>query len=127
MVKKVFIVDDEQSIRKILESAFKKAGYETASAESGEKALEILDKEKIQVIFLDLKLPGMNGIELCRMIKKNNPVACIFAMTGFSSIFDLTECRDAGFEDYFIKPIDLGVFIKTAEMAFEKLARWKKK
>lgn len=127
MVKKILIVDDESSIRKILETAFKKAGFSTVTAASGEEALEILENDKMQVMFLDLKLPGIDGIELCRRIKKNNPIACVFAMTGYSSLFDLAECRDAGFEDYFIKPIDLKVFIKTAETAFEKLSRWKSK
>jgi DNA-binding response OmpR family regulator len=78
-------------------------------------------------MFLDLKLPGMNGIELCRRIRKNNPIACIYSMTGFSSLFELADCRDAGFDDYFLKPIDLSIFMKTAEDAFEKISRWKKK
>jgi hypothetical protein len=48
-------------------------------------------------------------------------------MTGYTSLFELTDCRDAGFDDYFIKPIELDLFIKTAENAFIKLDRWKKK
>ena len=127
MVKKVLIVDDEKAICKLLEKALKKVDVETVSANSAEEALEILEKEKILVMFIDLKLPGMNGIELCRIIKKSNPIACAYAMTGFSSLFDLADCREAGFEDYFIKPLDIKVFIKTAETAIEKLDRWKKK
>lgn len=125
MDKKILIVDDEISIRRMLEKAFQRAGFTPVLAESGEEALEILAKESINVMFFDLKLPGMNGIELCRRAKKENPVACIFSMTGYSSIFELAECRDAGFEDYFIKPIDISVFIKTAENAHEKISRWK--
>ena len=128
MDKKILVVDGELSIRKFLEKAFKKGGYVPLLAESGEEALEILEKENnVNVMFLDLKLPGMNGIELCRKIKKENPIACIYSMTGYSSVFELTECRDAGFEDYFHKPIDLETFLKTAENAFAKLERWKKK
>ncbi|MCD6307970.1 MAG: response regulator [Candidatus Latescibacteria bacterium] len=125
--KQVLIVDDEQSIRTLLDKAFTKDGYDVVLASSAEEALDLLDDHPIQVMFLDLKLPGMNGIELCRRIKKDNPIACIFAMTGYSSLFDLADCRDAGFDDYFLKPLDIAVFLKTARESFEKIARWKKK
>lgn len=127
MDKKILVVDDEKSIRKLLETAFTKAGYTVVLADSAENALEILAQDPIQVMFLDLKLPGMNGIELCRRIRKDNPIACIYSMTGFSSLFELADCRDAGFDDYFLKPIDMSIFMKTAEDAFEKIYRWKKK
>ena len=127
MKKQVLIVDDEQSIRTLLDKAFTKDGYDVVLASSAEEALDLLDDHPIQVMFLDLKLPGMNGIELCRRIKKDNPIACIFAMTGYSSLFDLADCRDAGFDDYFLKPLDIAVFLKTARESFEKIARWKKK
>ncbi len=127
MEKQLLIVDDEQSIRMLLEKAFGKEGYDVVSAASAEEALEILEENPIQVMFLDLKLPGMNGIELCRRIRSENPIACIYAMTGFSSLFELADCRDAGFDDYFLKPLDLAVFLKTAKEAFEKIERWKNK
>ena len=127
MDKQILIVDDEEEIRKVLETAFKKKGYTPVTAESGEKALEILAEGRINVMFLDLKLPGMNGIELCRAIRKENAIACIYAMTGYGSLFELSDSRDAGFDDYFLKPIDLKVFLSTAKDAFERLERWKKK
>ena len=125
--KKILVVDDEASIRKMLKKAFTKAGYSVVLAESAEQALENLKDDPIQVMFFDLKLPGMSGINLCRIIRKENPIACIYSMTGFNSLFELADCRDAGFDDYFLKPIDLDIFLKTAEDAFEKIARWKKK
>ena len=127
MNNKIMVVDDELSIRKLLDRFFSKKGYDIITAESGEEALEILKGENIQVMFLDLKLPGMNGIDLCRQIRKDNSIACIYAMTGFGSLFELSDCRDAGFDDYFLKPVNLEVFMKTAEDAFSKLERWKKK
>lgn len=127
MEKKVLIVDDEVSILKLLENAFEKAGFMPVLAGNAEEALAILEKDNIQVMFLDLKLPGMNGIELCSVIRKNNPIACIYSMTGYGSVFELTECRDSGFDDYFLKPINIKTFTKTADDAFKKLARWKKK
>ena len=97
------------------------------SADSAETALEILKKEHIQVMFLDLNLPEMNGVELCRRIKKDQPMSLVFAVTGYSSFFELVDCREAGFDDYFKKPVDIKILIKAATDAFEKMERWKNK
>lgn len=127
MEKKILVVDDEDVIREMLEDAFSEAGYSVVCAENGEDALGILEQNKIQVMFLDLKMPGMNGLDLCRRIREDHPVACIYAMTGYTSLFDLAECREAGFDDYFVKPIDLSLLFQAAKDAFEKLERWKKR
>ena len=125
MEKKILVVDDEQAIRKLLETAFTMAGYSVVLAENAESALELLEDKPVQVMFIDLKLPGMNGIELCKLIRKENPIACIYSMTGYSSLFELADCRDAGFDDYFLKPMDIQILLKTAEDAFERIERWK--
>jgi len=123
---KILIVDDEKAIITLMEHAFSRAGYDVRSAKSGEDALELLKQDKIQVIFSDLNMPGMNGIELCRAIRKDMPMAMIFAVTGYASLFELADCREAGFDDYFNKPVNIKTLVKTAESAFEKINRWKK-
>jgi len=125
--KKIFVVDDEEMIREMLHRAFTRAGYEVCSAGSAEQALDILKEEKIQVMFLDLKLPGMSGLDLCKKIRRDFPVAVIYAITGYASLFELADCREAGFDDYFTKPADLSVILKAAQDAFEKLHRWKRR
>lgn len=125
--KKILVVDDEVHVRDMLEQAFSKAGYTVRLAESAEETLDILKDEKIQVIFLDLKLPGMNGLKLCRKIRKEFPIAIIHAITGYASLFELADCREAGFDDYFNKPVDLKLLFKAAQDAFEKIDRWKKR
>jgi len=127
MEKKILVVDDEAPIRLLLDKVLTKAGFTVTTAESAEAAIDILGKDQIQIMFIDLKLPGMNGIELCRRIRKENPIACIYSMTGYGSLFELADYREAGFDDYFLKPIDMEVFIKTAGDAYEKLARWRKR
>jgi CheY-like chemotaxis protein len=72
-----------------------------------------------------MNLPGINGIELCQEIKKDLPMSIIHAVTGYASLFDLAECRKAGFDDYFTKPVNLKMLTKSASNAFEKLNRWK--
>jgi CheY-like chemotaxis protein len=125
--RKILVVDDEKQICDMYEQVFTKAGYEVKTAESAEEALEILRQEKYWVMFFDLNLPGMNGIDLCRKIRKNYPMAIPYAVTGYVSLFELSDCRDAGFEDYFTKPVDLSELLEAAEYAFKKLARWKER
>lgn len=124
--KKILVVDDEKAIINLLKQAFLRAGYDVRSAESAENALDILEKENIHVMFFDLNLPQMNGVELCKVVKKNMPMTVIYAITGYASLFELAECREAGFEDYFKKPVNISTLLGNAASAFEKIDRWKK-
>jgi len=125
--RKILIVDDERSIRELFQSAFVEAGYDVYLAEKGEQALQILQQNDIDLIFLDLRLFGMNGIDLCRQIKKDKPLSIIYAITGWSGLFEVAECREAGFDDYFTKPVSPEVLLRAVEEAFAKLDRWKRK
>lgn len=121
------VVDDERSIRELFQSAFIEAGYEVYLAEKGEQALQILKQNDIDLIFLDLRLFGMNGIDLCKQIKKDNPLSIIYAITGWSGLFEVAECREAGFDDYFTKPVSPEMLLRAVEEAFAKLDRWKRR
>jgi len=127
MGQRILVVDDEKAIINLLKQAFSRAGYEVRSAESAENALDILEKENIHVMFFDLNLPQMNGVELCKAVKKNMPMSVIYAITGYASLFELAECREAGFEDYFKKPVKISTLLKAVENAFEKINRWNSK
>ena len=124
--KKILVVDDEQAIQTLLKQMFTRSGYEVETASSGEDALAVLEETKIHVMFFDLNLPGLDGIDLCRKVKKQIPTAIIYAITGYASLFELAECREAGFEDYFKKPCNIDMLLKAGQSAFEKLERWKK-
>lgn len=125
--KKILIVDDEKAIITLLKQAFSRSGFDVVQADSAEQALTVLEHEDVFVVFLDLNLPGMSGIELCKHIKKDKPMAVVFAVTGYASLFELVDCREAGFEDYFKKPVDIKTLVKAANDAFEKIERWKRK
>jgi DNA-binding response OmpR family regulator len=124
---KILVVDDEASVRELLDDVFTDAGYEVMPAQDGKEALAILQIHDIDVIFLDLKLFGMNGIELCRQIRKTKPVSMIYAMTGWSALFEIDECREVGFDDYFEKPLDMDMLLLLVDQAFARLERWKKR
>lgn len=125
--RKILVVDDEPELIELYQEFITRAGYEVLSAGSAEEALGIQKTENIWVAFLDLNLPGMNGVELCRQLKRNYPIIIAYAVTGYASLFELSECREAGFDDYFTKPVNFSVLLKAAEQAFERIERWKNK
>ncbi len=126
MDKKILVVDDEEAIRHMLNTAFSRAGYTVVCAESAEAGLQVLEQDDIHVMFLDLKLPQMNGVDLCKQIRRDRPLDVIYAITGYTSLFELAGCREAGFDDYFSKPAELQTLLRAAGDAFEKLDRWRK-
>ena len=122
--KLVMVVDDEEQVREVFKTALESEGFKVVTAPTAEEALDILKMKNVNVFFLDLNLPGMNGLELCKLIRRDNPIAFIFAVTGYGSIFELVECREVGFDDYFKKPVDLGLLVEAAKESFNKLERW---
>jgi CheY-like chemotaxis protein len=122
--KEILIVDDDSVIRHLFEKAFSKAGYHVQTAESAEAALNILKQKEFYVMFLDLKLPGMTGLELCKKIKPKNPRCFIYAITAYASVFELADCLEAGFDDYFTKPADLDILFEATQNAFDQIERW---
>ena len=123
-MNKILIVDDQESIRNLFKDAFDPQKYYVLTAASAEEALDLLAKENVKVLFFDLKLPGMDGLELCKRVRKFHPIAIINAITGYNSLFELVDCRRAGFDDYFTKPLNLGTLFRATNESFAKLERW---
>jgi CheY-like chemotaxis protein len=125
--RKILVVDDEETITSLFKSLFPETLYEVHTVQDGLEALKLLEDTPVNVIFLDLKLFGMDGITLCRQIRQTNPIAIIHAITGWAVLYDLEECRSAGFDDYFVKPLDIDLILSTVQEAFKKLDRWGKR
>lgn len=121
----ILIVDDDAALLGVFERLFINEGYEVCVAGDGEAALAYIKENQVDAAFLDLMLPGMNGLDLCRAIKQNNPITCCYAVTGHKTLFELAECREAGFEDYFEKPVRVSLLLDAARNATERIARWK--
>ena len=121
--RKILVVEDEETIRLILQEAFSEGGYEVVCAEDAAEALRLLTPD-INVMFLDLKLPGeMDGIDLCKHIRRSDKTSCIYALTGHSTLYELSDCREAGFDDYFTKPAKLEMLLMAAKEGFERVER----
>ena len=99
MGKKILVVDDEETVRDLLSDTFQRAGFTVCKAADAKTALEILRTESFPIIFTDLMMPGMNGMELCRAIRQMNPISLIHAVTGLPKMFEIAACRAAGFDD----------------------------
>ena len=125
--RNVLIVDDDTMVIDVFKRGFNKAGYTVRRAVSAEEALAILDKEKYPVVFLDLKLPKMSGVELCKVIRDKYPLTILFAVTGYATQFEMDACRRAGFDDYFTKPVDLKILFRATLDAFDKVEDWQKR
>lgn len=121
MAQKILIVDDESFIRKSLANFFNHFGYETQEAETGEEALAILADDPISMIFLDLNLPGVSGIEVCRRIRETGRPAIVYAVTGYHHVYSPEDCKKSGFDDFFVKPARLDELHSAVIRGFEKL------
>lgn len=100
---RILIVDDDPQIRRVLRTAFVAQGYEILDARNGEEALEKLRDEKVDLIILDMNMPGMSGLETCRTIRASSDVSIIM-LTVRDAEADKVEALDAGADDYMTKP-----------------------
>ena len=123
--KTVLIVDDDEDVRTATQKVLQNAGFEVEMVPDAEEALALIKRADFQVFLLDLEMPGMNGLQLGRQIRRLRPLVCIYAMTAHTSLYDVVQCRDAGFDDYFPKPFDSALLIEAVEAAFSKLERWR--
>lgn len=102
--KKVLIVDDEQSIRTLLDYNLKQAGYETIMASDGKEAIEMAEAKKPDLILLDLMLPQISGIEVCKMLRSQHINIPIIMLTAKSEELDKVLGLEIGADDYMTKP-----------------------
>src|SRR5580693_6912468 len=100
---RILVIDDDPQIRRVLKTTLIAQGYEVGDARNGEEALERVREEKYDLIVLDMNMPGMGGIETCRLIRSTSDVAIIM-LTVRNSEKDKVEALDAGADDYVTKP-----------------------
>lgn len=102
----ILIVDDEESVRDSLNSWFTDDGYDVKCAENAKKALMILEAEEMDIILADIKMPGMDGLEMLRRIKSLNKDAIVIMMTAFATVDTAVKALKDGAFDYVTKPFD---------------------
>jgi len=123
MEKKALLVDDEAPVLRVMEQLFKNHGFVPYSAISGLDALGLMTQHGFQVVFTDLRMPNMDGMHLCRLIKQFAPRTFVYAVSAFTDAFSPGEFRAAGFDGRFRKPFDNDLLIDACHMAFQNVAR----
>lgn len=106
-MKQLLIVDDQQGIRLLLNEVLKKEGYETYLAANGVEALHHAEQQKIDCVLLDMKIPGMDGIEILKCLKEKWPQLPVFMMTAYGELDVVQEALELGAIRYFTKPFDI--------------------
>jgi two-component system response regulator AtoC len=115
----VLIVDDERTLARAVKAFLVQAGYEAEVASDAEQAIELLPTLRPDVIFADVRLPGMSGIDLLRRIQEFDPAIPVIIMTAYGSIEGAVEAVKLGAFDYMKKPVDLEELKLLADRARE--------
>ncbi len=104
---KLLIVDDQYGIRLLLHEIFKKEGYEVFQAANGFQAIDIVIKDCPDLVILDMKIPGMDGVEILKRIKEINKEIKVILMTAYGELDIIEEAKKLGALRYFPKPFDI--------------------
>ena len=107
MEEKILIVDDQYGIRILLNEVFQKEGYKTFQAANGVQAIDIVKKHSPDIVLLDMKIPGMDGIEILKRLKVIDEDIQVIIMTAYGELDMIQEAKDLGAITHFAKPFDI--------------------
>ena len=120
---KVLLVDDEKEFIDTLAERLDTRGIRSKVVYSGEEALPVIKEDPPEVVLLDLKMPGMDGMEVLRKIKHEHPMTEVIIYTGHGGDVEKELSRELGVFAYLQKPVDIGVLIDTMKAAYQKMKR----
>ena len=128
-MSKLLLIDDEEGIRKVLAISLKSDGYDVISAESGEQGLKFFQEEPVSIVLTDIKMPGMDGIEVLRRAKEINSEAEVIVITGHGDIDYAIQSLQLGASDFITKPVNdqaLSIALDRAKQRLESKRMLKK-
>ncbi len=123
----VLFVDDEIDFLSTLLKRMSKRGINVRGAGNGEEGLELLRQSSSDIVVLDVRMPGMDGIQMLREIKRQWPLTEVIMLTGHASLEVAREGMELGAFDYLMKPVDIDELLYKIEDAFGKIVIQKKK
>jgi len=128
MIAKVLLVDDEEPFVETLTKRLTKRELNVLTAFSGPEALEKLEKDpRIEVVILDVKMPGMDGIEALKQIKTKYPLVEVIMLTGHATVESAIEGMKLGALDYLMKPCDMEILMNKVREAASKKRKHEEK
>jgi DNA-binding NtrC family response regulator len=119
---KVLLVDDEAEFSETLIKRMKKRNVDISGVRSGEEALEALDFSPVDVVIMDVRMPGMDGIETLRGIKKRHPLVEVIMLTGHASVEVAVQGMEFGAFDYLMKPMQIDDLLYKIQDAHKQKA-----
>src|SRR5687767_14409262 len=117
---RIVVVDDEVNAASALESLLRQDGYEVAKANDGRAGLELLEHFDADVVLTDLRMPGLDGLELLAKAKEMRPETMVILMTAYGTVKTAVQAMKLGAEDYLAKPIDVEELEVVVQRAMEK-------
>ncbi|MGI6658760.1 MAG: response regulator [Dethiobacteraceae bacterium] len=103
----IMVVDDRAGIRKLLQEVLQSAGYDVLTAASGDEAVALVQQNSIDLVLLDMKMSGMDGLDTLTLIKEVAPQVIVLIMTAYEELEVLKEARRRGAADCISKPFDI--------------------
>src|SRR5438105_5730550 len=116
---RILVVDDDPQIRRVLRTTLIAQGYEVSDARNGDEALERIRDGKYDLVILDMNMPGMSGLEVCRTIRSSSDVAIVM-LTVRDSEADKVDALDAGADDYITKPFSFPELLARIRAALRR-------
>jgi DNA-binding NtrC family response regulator len=116
----LLIVDDEERFLSTTKTLMEKRGVKTLTAASGTKALQILEEARVDVVVLDVKMPGMDGVETLKRIKQKYPLIEVIMLTGHASVDSAVDGMKLGAFDYVMKPCDINDILEKVKKSYDK-------
>ena len=117
--KNILVVDDDKSVRTTFSSVLRKEGYRVTAVENGYEAIKAIDEESFDLALVDLRMPGLDGIEVLEKIKSRRPQTRVIIFTGYGSITTAVEAIRKGATDYLNKPFSPHELKAGVEKALE--------
>ena len=114
------VVDDEQSIRIVLQRALEGVGYHVLTAASGQEALDWMSQSRVEVMLLDVKMPGLSGFDVLHKVHTEHPETAIIMVTGLADVNTGVEAMKMGAHDYIVKPFNVDDVLIKARRAREQ-------
>jgi len=118
--ERVLVVDDELDFLETIVKRLQARNIKASGVDSGPKALELLKEQDFDVVVLDVKMPGMDGIETLREMKKRKPLVEVIMLTGHASVESGIQGMQLGAFDYVMKPVALDELLEKIRQAYER-------
>jgi len=119
MIATILIVEDDPSLRRIMQLRMSHNGFRVLVSDSAEEALTVMNRESIDLMLSDLLLPGLSGIELLKLVKSQYPSTAVIVLTAFGTVETAVEAMKSGAFDYLAKPVDADELMLAVERALE--------